>query len=1723
MRRTLLFVILLSSALHSAAQVPPGNQWIDYSLQYWKFSIVADGLYRIDSTALADAGFPITTIDPQELMVFGREQQVPIYIEDGGDGVLNGADFIEFQAKKNDGWLDAQLYAQPSFQPNPYYSLYNDTINYFITWSATAQKERVVPYVNTDFAGHTPRPWYWGETISSLTGIYRMGYNQPNGVAVTSGFYVEGEGRLHQAAITSNSPNGASQPHTILTPRAYQGPDAPDARVSTAVASLNYQTANNLLDHHSVISYGPAPGTEMVDSIFNGVHTIKADFDVPASALGANLVINYKVPHDLYMLGFLSDSNYTDYQDVSNTRIRYAKEMHMYAQGSMNMWIPQDPSDPIARVDFTNFSGQPIMYAYGDSVRRVIPTLNLSTRQALFPTDPSGNDTYVFLHRVPVIPVGTIKQAGQNGYFTDFSAVQEDSAQLIVTHSTLMQGATAYANYRENMAFDGSRYNVVIADVDELYDQFGGGIPKHAIAIRKYCKFAYDTWDTHPKALLLIGKSVQTAFINNYDVGYRPDAQGAYARCLVPSYGYPSSDVCFTLAIGPDPNRLAFPVGRISAYTDNDVYAYRDKVSAMENQPPAPWMKNILHFRGGTTPGESATFAYILQNLENIAVDTCFGGVVTDFVKSSSDVFEQASADSVKHFIEDEGVTLMTFLSHAYGENFEVTIDNPANYDWNGKHPAVLGLSCYIGNIHLNSNLSAAEKWVLMPAKGPIAFMSTVISGYPVALSPYALSWYESFSRLNYGGTIGDHMAFALNRQLLSSTDVISVSNAHAFTLSGDPLIRLNSPLLPDYSVSAQDIYFDPDPVTADADTFLVKAVVRNIGKATNASFNVALDRDNPGLGAITQTENTTLSSVYNTDTAYFHVATQVFSGGAGVNQLTVRADLDPDVVPELDDLGNNVTSTSLFITSGDLVPVYPYAYAIVPDAAPILKASTGDPLAPPRIYLFEIDTTDLFNSPIREATTLTAPGGVVNWQPQAIYNINTIQDSTVFFWRCTIDSTGNGGYNWYERSFQYIEGKSGWGQAHYFQFKNDHFNGVVYDRPQRDFDFFTGARHVRASVRDSISDNNTGWYKDNVTQEYNNGCQVPTAWMVAIIDPITFEPWETFWTASDGTQYNADHQFGNMNNNTACRDRPEKVFSYNTTIPAQMVAMQDLLENQIPLGHHVLMYTWRYMDQDGMQTNNPGLMPAIENLSGGNMSFASMYDSAAYILYVQKGFPATFQDTLAPAIFPQPGNTSEDGVIDLSVYITGQWNLGSISSVIAGPASAWHALYWNEVPVSPTDSTTISLIGVREDLLTQDTLMTMPSVWDSVPDLSSVDAGMYPYLKISGSYHDLGALVPKPAQQERWQLLSSQAPECAIDPPVGYVNGLDDLFEGQNASLAIAVHNIGEVDMDSLLMTAWVIDRNNIRRRVHYKYNAPLLVGGILMDTIVFSTLGFGGPNTIIIEANPEDTLTSVYDQLEQTHINNIAQLRFNIEMDIENPLLDVTFDGIHILDGDIVSAKPEIYITLDDENPVLLMNNVTDTTLFQVFMKTPNGNEERLYFRANGMDQLLFEPSTGSNNICHIRHFGNFEIDGTYELRVRARDLSNNNSGDKDLMISFEVINKPTITETLNYPNPFTTSTRFVFTVTGSQPPTNMKIQIMTVTGRVVREIKMHELGPIHVGRNITEYAWDGTDEFGDKLARGVYIYRVISQLNGQEIEYRETGASDYFKKGFGKMYKL
>ena len=168
-----------------------------------------------------------------------------------------------------------------------------------------------------------------------------------------------------------------------------------------------------------------------------------------------------------------------------------------------------------------------------------------------------------------------------------------------------------------------------------------------------------------------------------------------------------------------------------------------------------------------------------------------------------------------------------------------------------------------------------------------------------------------------------------------------------------------------------------------------------------------------------------------------------------------------------------------------------------------------------------------------------------------------------------------------------------------------------------------------------------------------------------------------------------------------------------------------------------------------------------------------------------------------------------------------------------------------------------------------------------------------------------------------------------------------------------------------------------------------------------------------------------------------------------------------------------------------------------------------------------------------CH--NPANFAEEGKYELRVKALDRSANKSGAGDgtaeYRIQFEVVLKSSITEVLNWPNPFTTSTQFVFTLTGSELPSDFRIDIMNITGKIVKEITLQDIGSINIGRNISEYKWDGTDNFGDPLGNGVYLYRVTAKINGEDIESREVSISttsgpstlekQYFKHGWGKLY--
>ncbi len=398
--------------------------------------------------------------------------------------------------------------------------------------------------------------------------------------------------------------------------------------------------------------------------------------------------------------------------------------------------------------------------------------------------------------------------------------------------------------------------------------------------------------------------------------------------------------------------------------------------------------------------------------------------------------------------------------------------------------------------------------------------------------------------------------------------------------------------------------------------------------------------------------------------------------------------------------------------------------------------------------------------------------------------------------------------------------------------------------------------------------------------------------------------------------------------------------------------------------------------------------------------------------------------------------------------------------------------------------------------------------------DISSINAIDYPFLKLKLYTKDKNNYTPY--QLKYWRVTYDPVPEGAIAPNL-FVSLRDSVEVGEPLDFRVAFKNISDVPFDSIKLKMVITNRNNVPYQIPLPKARPLPVNDTIRFGSVINTTAFPGLNFVYLEANPDN------DQPEQHHFNNFAFRNLYVKPDSLNPLLDVTFDGAHILNRDIVSAKPDILVKLKDEAKWMILD---DTSLVTLQIRYPNGSLRRVYFNN---DTLRFTPAgqaPNPDNTASMQYRPFFPVDGEYELIVNAKDRSANQAGNIEYRVAFQVYNKPMISNMLNYPNPFTTSTAFVFTITGSEVPQNLKIEIMTVTGKIVREITKDELGPLNIGRNITEFKWDGTDQFGQKLANGVYLYRVVTNLNGKSLDkYKAEGdkTDKYFNKGYGKMYLM
>lgn len=136
-----------------------GNEWINYSQTYFKMKIANDGLYRLDAKDLTAAGIPLATLKGENFKVFALGKEVPLFVSN--KNTLQNTDYIEFYGKKNRGELDAELYLKPNVeQMNPNFSMYNDTISYFLTWG-TSTNTNVFNEISNDLTAAPAKETYY--------------------------------------------------------------------------------------------------------------------------------------------------------------------------------------------------------------------------------------------------------------------------------------------------------------------------------------------------------------------------------------------------------------------------------------------------------------------------------------------------------------------------------------------------------------------------------------------------------------------------------------------------------------------------------------------------------------------------------------------------------------------------------------------------------------------------------------------------------------------------------------------------------------------------------------------------------------------------------------------------------------------------------------------------------------------------------------------------------------------------------------------------------------------------------------------------------------------------------------------------------------------------------------------------------------------------------------------------------------------------------------------------------------------------------------------------------------------------------------------------------------------------------------------------------------------------------------------------------------------------
>ncbi|MDI1322079.1 MAG: C25 family cysteine peptidase [Algoriphagus sp.] len=1671
MKRILLlgFVFLMFATLVSAQQVP----WYSYDQTYYKIPTAKDGIYRISSQALQNSGINLNTLDPRAIRMFHRGKEVAIHVEGENDGKFDAGDFIDFYGLRNDGTLDRLLYTEFSTIPNPYFNTHSDTTAFFLSilpgQTGKRMAQRATPAADLPLV-----TTYNSEKLQVFADQYSLGQGYALDFRLSK--YDLGQGWM-SAVITKGSTRQITF-NQLGSPR-----NAGTAQLEIGLVGRSY---NN---HSTRILAGPtASNQRLVSTVpYFGYNYPQLKIELAMTDFNADGSI---------VIGVQSAGpEAADNISLAYAKITYQKNVATGNFPSELFILP--PGNQ--RIQLNQTSGTYVAFDVFDPENPEKVNLAVSGSNLIFAAGVASDSSKVWVQSVSQLTqVGVLKSVRFRNYLSQpANLILVGHRKLEVPSQQFPNPLKAYAEHRASPL--GGGFDTLTVRMEDLYDQFASG-ENSPVALYEFLRAYYPVHK--PTHLLLAGRALamySTARSAGVTYYYRNNPSIFPFQDLVPVGGYPFSDNIFTVGLDPEkPDVPAMAVGRIPAKTSQELAGYLDKaIEKDEVGVSDAWQKEMIHLSGGVSEFELERYFNFLNGFKSIAEGPYLGGNVTTYRKRSNSTIEVIDIAGDLN----EGRSMVTFFGHGAPTVIDIEIgfasDPSLNYQNKGKYPIMLFNGCDYGSAY-GTGYTQGEDWVITPEKGASNIMANTSIGVDVYLRRYSEIFYLkafSDSTLIYR-TIGEVKKEAEDLFIARyGTGALNVSQMEQMVLLGDPAVRIFPANKADYSVKEEEVLlesFDDDPLTALSDSLKLTFVLRNIGRVDTDSIRYQISRSLPDGTQITYPE-VKIPYISRVDTIVYSIPNSDVNS-AGENTFTIEVNSGKDV-DEMTFANNLITFGKLIQLSGTL-NLSPLEYGIANTRDLTLVTQIPGKAPEDRTIIIQLDTAANFSSAFRKEIRITTKG-LAEW-PVSLLSAN---DTATYHWRSKFQEALPGESDaWTTSSFSFIpSGPNGWTQRTQDQMGENQLTNLEinpsdktwkYTDVKLGFEVFT-----IGSAVDTLSFRNTQFYLDQIPQiidNVNNAnsrlCPNGSIGLVAF-DQKSLTPYLAIPVPGF-----------DILDSRSCGRVPQMIQSIQNawiTTPGQTILIDYV--NNVPVGDYVVIFSVGNVTFDAW----PDIaIEKLKELGASEATIRALKNGDPYILYGRKGMkPGEAIEIIGTKDAEVPANKQ---TLTFSADLEGYMTSGTILTPKVGPAASWERFFQNVKSrdwINEEERTYFDIIGVKENGV-EEILLT--DVSEEELDLSFIDPVTFPQIRLRYAMDDPESTAP--AQLNRWQVNYTGVPEGVLVSKSGQEQV--NLKEGQNGLIEFQFKNISQYNFLDSVRVDWKFTNTATRKVENFSRKFPALKAGEAFDfTIDFISEGKSGSNALEVYANPKI-------QMEQTFRNNQLDMGeyFVVEGDNSTSLLDVNFDGIYIMDGDIVSPNVMVTALLKNDQTLLYKK---DTVGLEIFIK--QNCDQCQYNRVNFSNPTLTWSPASEDSDFKVSFVPGPLEDGIYTLRIVNEDSP------QPFEITFEVINESQITNFYPYPNPFSTSVRFVFTVTGMEVPDEVKIQIMTVTGRVVREILQNELGPIRIGNNITEYAWDGRDEFGDQLANGVYIYRVLIRKNGQFMEHRPTAGDRAFNKGYGKMYLL